>query len=92
MIADGTDQWGFLPDDDVAAVGALPHGVAFFGEDQGVFHIVQKGQVALLMLLLDLAYHFKQGGDAVEAFLPGLLGEGGVHIRPFVIFAAGGVF
>ena len=43
------------------------------------------------MLLFDLAHLFKQEGDLVEALFLRLFGEAGVHIRPFVVLARGGV-
>ena len=43
------------------------------------------------MGLFDGPYALKQPGDFVKTLLPGLLRHGGVHVRPFVIFAVGRV-
>ena len=75
---------------DVAAVAALPDHLSIPGEHQSALHIGQQLAVALLVLLFDLGDLLKQEGDVVEALLPGLLGHGGIHIRPLIVLALGG--
>ena len=85
MIAGGADFRGFLPNDDVTAVAALPHLDLALGKDLRCLHIVQQGTVALLMVLFN-------GGDQAEALrqlmkalLVGGFGKAVVHIRPLVV-------
>ena len=91
MIADRAGLRRGLADDDMAAVGTLPDLVALPGEDQAVFDIFQQLAIAGLVGFFDLGDAFKQGCDLVKALGTGVGGEGGVHIRPFVVFALGGV-
>ena len=67
MRTNRADFRRFLTDDNMAAVGALPDHIAVSGKDQSLFHVLKQSEVAGLMLLLDLADHLKQGGDAGEA-------------------------
>ena len=80
-----------LADDDVAAVGALPHHIAFAREDEAVLDVLQELQVAGFVSLFNLAHQFKQSGNLCEAFLAGGLGHTGVHVGPFKVLACGGI-
>ena len=92
MIADGADFGGLFANDDVAAVGALPNGIAVTGEDQAAFDVGQELLVALFVLFLNLTHHTELGGNFLEAFFFGFLGHTGVHVGPLVVLAFGCVF
>ena len=68
MLAHGAHFGGLQADDDVTAVAALPDGLAVTGEHHAVLDVLEQGQVALLVLLLNGAYLLKQEGDMIEAY------------------------
>ena len=92
MIADRADFRGFLADDDVTAVGALPDHVAFAGEDEAFLDVGKELAIAFFVFFFDLADHFEQGSDPREAFFLSGLGETVIHIGPFIVFAVSGSF
>ena len=92
MIADRADFRGFLADDDVTAVGALPDHVAFAGEDEAFLDVGKELAIAFFVFFFDLADHFEQGSDPREAFFTGGLGETVIHVGPFIVFAVSGSF
>ena len=75
MCAYRADLRRFRADHDVAAVRALPNHVSVAREHKPVLHIFEQPAVALLVLFFDLAYHFKQIGDAVEPLFLCFLGK-----------------
>ena len=87
MCADRADLGRLPANHDMSAVGALPYTVAVAGKDQLILDIPEQPAVAFLVLLFDRADHLKQIRDMVEALLTRLLGEGGVHVGPLVVFA-----
>ena len=91
MVADGADVRSLGADHDVAAVGALPDGVAVTREHQTILNVRQKFSVPLLVLFFDGAHHLELEGDLLEAFLAGFAGHAGVHVGPFKVFTGGGV-
>ena len=74
-------------DMDMAAVGAFPDDDIRTFEDGTVLDVLRQLEVALLVLLFDLGHRFEESRNFGEALFPGLLGEAGIHIGPFVIFA-----
>ena len=86
MIAGRADLRGLLAHNNVTAVAALPHLDLAFGEDLRRLYIAQQGTVALLMVLLDLAYHTEFCCESMETFLIGGLRKILVHIGPLVVF------
>ena len=81
MRADGANLGRVLAEVDVAAIGTDPHALVAAGEHSAVFEVAQQLIVASLVLLLDLADHLKERGNAGEALFSGFLGELGVHLR-----------
>ena len=92
MAAGRTDLGGFLANDDVATVGALPYDVAFLGEDQTFLDVGQELAITRFVLTLNGTDQGKFLGYLVEAFLTCLAGHAVVHVRPLEVLAIGGVF
>ena len=90
MRAHRADLGRSLAHHDVAAVAALPHLHLAFGEDFLGLDIAQEGTVTLFVALFDGCYHTELGGQGLEAFFLGGLGEAFVHIRPFVVLSGCG--
>ena len=91
VVTDGADFGGGGADDDVAAVGALPDGVAFFGEDHFVFDVLEELAVALFVMLLDGADHLEFLRDFLETLFTGFAGHPRIHIGPLEVLAVRGV-
>ena len=92
MVANRAYFGRFFADDDVTAVGALPNHVVVAGENKATLNVGQQFFVALLMVFFNLTDHCKQRGDMVETLFLGGFGESGIHVRPLVILASGGIF
>ena len=75
----------------MSAVGALPNAVAFAREDHVVVDVFQKFAVAFLVRFFDGSHHFKLSGNFFEAFFACFFCEGGIHVRPLVVFSVGSV-
>ena len=90
MGADGAYGGRVGADVDVAAVAADPDLVANAGEDLGLLNILQEGEIALLMQLLDGGDALELLGQGLEALLARGLGEAGVHVGPLVVLTLGG--
>ena len=75
---------------DVAAVAALPHILVAALEDHALFQVLQQLQVALLVLLLNLAHALEQEGQLGKALLLGGLGHLLIHLGPLFVLAGGG--
>ena len=69
MVAHGAHFGGLLAHHDVAAVAALPDGIAVAREDDLVLDVLQELAVALLVGTLDGCYAAHGFGDVVESFL-----------------------
>ena len=59
VFADSAEFRSISIINDVTAVAANPDGLLLFGENCTVFHVVQQFEVALLMLLFDVANRIK---------------------------------
>ena len=70
---------------DVAAVAALPDILVTALKDHTLLQVLQKGQVALLMLLLDLADAVKQESQLLKALLAGGFGHLLIHLGPLFV-------
>ena len=90
MGTDRANLGGLLAHMDMAAIAALPDVNAVLLEHHTVVQVFQKGTVTLLVLLLDLAYPLKEGGQLVKALGPGGLGHFFVHRGPLFVLAGGG--
>ena len=86
MEAYRADLGGLLADDQVAAVPALPHGLASLLKDGFHLHIVEQLAIALLMGLFNGGNRTEPGGQLHKALFLRFLGEGSIHIRPLVVF------
>ena len=92
VIANWAYLRSFLTDNDVAAVGALPNGIAIAREDDAIFNVFQQSEIAFLVLLFYFGDQFEEHGYLGEAFLAGGLGHTGIHVGPLVVLASGGIF
>ena len=90
MVAGGADFRGFLPNDDVTAVAALPHLDLALGKDLRCLNIVQQGAVSLLVVLFNGGDQAETLGQRMETFLIGCFGKAVVHIRPLVVLTLSG--
>ena len=91
MVAGGAHLRSGRAYDDMAAVGALPDGVAVLREHLLVKDVLEKSAVALLVVLLDGAHQFELLRDLVESLLAGLLRHPGVHVGPLEVLSVGRV-
>ena len=91
MRADRTDGGRFSGYMDMAAVGAFPHDDTVLLEYLALFHVLEQGQIALLMFLLNRGYALKELGDRVKTLFTRLFGKLGIHIGPLIVFAGSGV-
>ena len=91
MIAHRADLRGGGPDDQVAAVAALPDLDAALFKDGLGLDVVQQRAVALLVRLLDRGHAAELGGELVEALLLGVLRHALVHVGPLEVLSLGGV-
>ena len=87
MGADGAELGGLLSHHDMAAIAALPDHIAIAGEDQAFFAIGQQLAIAFFMFLFNLGHAGKEERNMIKALFLGFLGEAGIHIGPFVVFA-----
>ena len=90
MGAHGTDLRGLLPDDQMAAVAALPHGLLALFKDPLHLHVAQQRPIALLVGLLDAPHLPELLRQLRKALLLGLLRHAVIHIRPLVVLSGGG--
>ena len=81
----------FLSDNDVSAVAANPHGVAFSREDNAFLYIGEQTAVAFLMVALDRCYSAEFLGDVGESFFVGFLCHALIHVGPLVVFSCSGI-
>ena len=91
MVAHGALVGGLGADDDVAAVRALPDGVAVAREDKTVLDVLQEFAIAGLMLAFDGSDLTELLGNLVESFGFSLGSHAVVHISPFVVLALSSV-
>ena len=75
---------------DIAAIAAEPFHRCFSLKYSIVFNIGQQGAIAFFVLLFGDGNRFKDGGNFIKALFPCRFGKRGIHVSPFVIFAAGG--
>ena len=85
MGTDGADLRSGFAEVDVAAVAALPDILVTALKDHTLLQVLQKGQVALLMLLLDLADAVKQESQLLKALLAGGFGHLLIHLGPLFV-------
>ena len=71
MAADRTYLRCLCSDHDMPAVATLPYLYFTLFEYRSCLHIFKKGTVALLMVLLNLAYHTEFCCESMETFLIG---------------------
>src|SRR5699024_3614043 len=69
---------------------AYPYLVAYAGKYLGLLNVLEQGQIALLMELLDGGDALKLLSELLKALLVGGLGKARVHVRPLVVLALGG--
>ena len=87
MVAHRADGRGLLTNLNVTAVAALPDFITIAGEHKAALNVGQQLAVALLVVLLHSGHTVKQHSQLLKALFTGFLGEGVVHVRPFVILA-----
>ena len=75
MAADRTYLRCLCSDHDMPTVAALPYLYFTLFEYRSCLHIFKKGTVALLMVLLDLAYHTEFCCESMEPFLIGVFAK-----------------
>lgn len=89
MVANGAHLRSKLADDDMTAVAALPDALIVAREDNTTLKVADELLIALLVVLLDSAYHAELSGDLLEALFLSLLGHTGVHVCPLVVLTGG---
>ncbi len=86
MVTYCTKPWSLLADDDVTTVGALPDLISISAEYNTVLNVLQKIEVALLMVFLNCCNHLKECCYLGKAFFPSIFGKTRIHIGPLVVF------
>jgi len=89
MVANGAHLRSKLADDDMTAVAALPDALIVAREDNTTLKVADELLVALLVVLLDSAYHAELSGDLLEALFLSILSHAGVHVCPLVVLTGG---
>ena len=91
MVAHGAHLGSLLADNDMAAVGTLPDGVAVAREDDVLLDVVQQLQVTLLVQFLDGSNALHLIGNLIKTFFAGLLGHTLVHVGPLEVLTCSSV-
>ena len=84
--------WCFFSFMNITAISAFPEDAPVFFEDFHVLDVFIKFAEALFVFFFDFCHEAPGEGDVLVAFFLGYVGEHGIEFRPFLFFAAGGVF
>ena len=87
MRAHWANIGSFFPDDDMAAISALPTPIVVSRKHDAVFDVFKQFSITLFVRLFDCTDSFKEFCDFIETFVFCDFRKFGVHIGPLVVFA-----